>query len=200
MIPLILEMETADIHLNDEQFYRLCQVNRDLRLERTAEGKLIIMPPTGWETGNRNSRLNQRLGNWADKDERGLVFDSSTGFILPNGAIRSPDAAWVKRDRLEALCPDPNRFLPLCPDFAIELRSANDEINTVRAKMQEYLDNGMQLGWLLDPYEQQVEVYRNGRCSEGEAKPTVEVLKSPKELLGESVLPGFVLRLDGILS
>lgn len=192
MIPLILEMETADIHLSDEQFYRLCQVNRDLRLERTAEGKLIIMPPTGWETGNRNSKLNQRLGNWADKDGRGLVFDSSTGFILPNGAIRSPDAAWVKRDRLEALRPDPDRFLPLCPDFAIELRSASDDLNTVRAKMQEYLDNGMQLGWLLDPYEQQVEVYRGGQG--------VEVLKSPTELSGEPVLPGFVLQLDGILS
>lgn len=192
MIPLILEMETADIHLSDEQFYRLCQVNRELRLERTAEGKLIIMPPTGWETGNRNFRLAQRLGNWADADGTGIGFDSSTGFILPNGAIRSPDAAWIKRDRLEALRPDPDRFLPLCPDFAIELRSASDDLNTVRAKMQEYLDNGMQLGWLLDPYEQQVEVYR--------VEQAVEVLKSPTELSGEPVLPGFVLQLDGILS
>lgn len=192
MIPLMLEMETADIHLSDEQFYRLCQVNRDLRLERTAEGKLIIMPPTGWETGNRNSKLNQRLGNWADNDGSGLVFDSSTGFILPNGATRSPDAAWVKRERLEALRPDPNRFLPLCPDFAVELRSASDDLNTVRAKMQEYLENGMQLGWLLDPYNQQVEIYRTGQ--------SVEVLNSPTELSGETVLPGFVLQLDGILS
>jgi Uma2 family endonuclease len=192
MIPLILEMETADIHLSDEQFYRLCQVNRDLRLERTAEGKLFIMPPTGWETGNRNSKLNQRLGNWADKDGRGLVFDSSTGFILPNGATRSPDAAWVKRERLAALRPDPNRFLPLCPDFAVELRSASDDLNTLRAKMQEYLENGMQLGWLLNPYEQQVEIYRAGQL--------VEVLNSPTELSGETVLPGFVLQLDGILS
>ncbi|WP_416676622.1 Uma2 family endonuclease [Egbenema bharatensis] len=200
MIPLMLEMETADIHLSDEQFYRLCQVNRDLRLERTAEGKLIIMPPTGWETGNRNSKLNQRLGNWADKDGRGLVFDSSTGFILPNGAtrsscggaVRTPDAAWVKRERLEALRPNPERFLPLCPDFAVELRSASDDLNTVRAKMQEYLENGMQLGWLLDPYNQQVEIYRTGQ--------SVEVLNSPTELSGETVLPGFVLQLDGILS
>jgi Uma2 family endonuclease len=192
MIPLILEMETADIYLSDEQFYRLCQVNRDLRLERTAEGQLIIMPPTGWETGNRNSKLNQRLGNWADKDGRGLVFDSSTGFILPNGATRSPDAAWVKRERLEALRPDPNRFLPLCPDFAVELRSASDDLNPVRVKMQEYLENGMQLGWLLNPYDQQVEIYRAGQ--------SVEVLNSPTELSGETVLPGFVLQLDGILS
>ncbi|OKH28583.1 Uma2 family endonuclease [Chroogloeocystis siderophila] len=191
MIPLVLEIETADIHLSDEQFYRLCQVNRDLRLERTAEGKLIVMPPTGWETGNRNSKLNQRLGNWADRDGSGLVFDSSTGFILPNKAIRSPDAAWVKRDRLKALRPDPNRFLPLCPDFAIELRSASDDLDTLQAKMQEYLENGMQLGWLLNPYDQQVEIYRVGQ--------PVEVLNSPKKLSGETVLPGFVLQLDGIL-
>ncbi|MGJ3251644.1 MAG: Uma2 family endonuclease [Elainellaceae cyanobacterium] len=199
MIPLVLEMATADIHLSDEQFYRLCQVNRDLRLERTAEGKLIIMPPTGWETGNRNFRLVQRLGNWADTDGTGIGFDSSTGFILPNGAIRSPDAAWVKRERLEALRPDPDRFLPLCPDFAVELRSATDDLNTARAKMQEYLENGMQLGWLLDPYNQQAEVYRVGRFSEGETTPTVEILKSPTELSGESMLPGFVLQLDKIL-
>jgi Uma2 family endonuclease len=192
MFSLILEMKTADIHLSDEQFYRLCQVNRDLRLERTAAGKLIIMPPTGWETGNRNSKLNQRLCNWADQDGRGLVFDSSTGFILPNGATRSPDAAWVKQERLEALRPDPNRFLPLCPDFAVELRSASDDLNTVRARMQEYLENGMQLGWLLDPYDQQVEIYRAGQ--------SVEVLNSPTELSGETVLLGFVLQLDGILS
>nr|WP_218596671.1 Uma2 family endonuclease [Chroogloeocystis siderophila] len=190
-MPLVLEIETADIHLSDEQFYRLCQVNRDLRLERTAEGKLIVMPPTGWETGNRNSKLNQRLGNWADRDGSGLVFDSSTGFILPNKAIRSPDAAWVKRDRLKALRPDPNRFLPLCPDFAIELRSASDDLDTLQAKMQEYLENGMQLGWLLNPYDQQVEIYRVGQ--------PVEVLNSPKKLSGETVLPGFVLQLDGIL-
>ncbi|NCJ05507.1 Uma2 family endonuclease [Synechococcales cyanobacterium C] len=192
MIPLVLEMESADIHLSDEQFYRLCQVNRELRLERTAAGKLIIMPPTGWETGNRNSRLNQRLGNWADKDGRGLVFDSSTGFILPNGAIRSPDAAWVKRERLESLRPDPNRFLPLCPDFAVELRSATDDFSTMQTKMQDYLENGMQLGWLLNPYDQQVEIYRSGQ--------PIEVLNSPTELSGGTVLPGFVLQLDGILS
>ncbi|NJO52822.1 MAG: Uma2 family endonuclease [Leptolyngbyaceae cyanobacterium RM2_2_4] len=192
MTPLVLEIKTADIHLSDEQFYRLCQVNRDLRLERTTEGKLIIMPPTGWETGNRNSRLVQRLGNWADADGNGLVFDSSTGFILPNGAIRSPDAAWVKQERLTALNPDPNKFLPLCPDFAIELRSASDDLTMIRAKMQEYLENGIQLGWLLDPYEQQVEIYRVGQA--------VEIVKSPTQLSGEAVLPGFILQLDGILS
>ncbi len=191
MIPLVLEMETAEIHLSNEQFYRLCQVNRDLRLERTAKGELVIMPPTGWETGNRNSRLVQRLSNWADRDGNGLVFDSSTGFVLPNGAIRSPDAAWVRRERLDALRPDPNRFLPLCPDFAIELRSASDDLSQVQAKMREYIENGMQLSWLLNLYDQQVELYRAGQ--------SVEVLRSPTELSGEAVLSGFVLPLDGIL-
>lgn len=191
MIPLVLEMRSAEIDLSDEQFYRLCQVNRDLRLERTAEGKLIIMPPTGWETGNRNLRLGQRLGNWADADGTGLAFDSSTGFRLPNGAIRSPDAAWVDRQRLEALRPDPNRFLPLCPDFAIELRSASDALADVQAKMREYLDSGMRLGWLINPQDQQVEIYRLDRA--------VEVLDAPVEVSGEPVLSGFVLKLDGIL-
>jgi Uma2 family endonuclease len=149
------------------------------------------MPPTGWETGNRNSRLVQRLGNWADTDGNGLVFDSSTGFKLPNGAIRSPDAAWVRRDRLEVLNPDPNSFLPLCPDFAIELRSASDALTDIRAKMQEYLENGMKLGWLLNPQAQQVEVYRADRA--------VDVLQSPTTLSGETVLPGFVLELHQIL-
>jgi Uma2 family endonuclease len=190
MLSLTLDMKAADIDLSEEQFYRLCQVNRDLRLERTAEGKLIIMPPTGRETGNRNSRLVQRLGNWADTDGNGLVFDSSTGFRLPNGAIRSPDAAWVRRDRLEALNPDPNKFLPLCPDFAIELRSTSDALADTCAKMQEYLENGMKLGWLLNPQDQQVEIYRADRA--------VEVLQSPAALSGETVLSGFVLELHQI--
>lgn len=191
MMALTLELQSADIDLNDEQFYRLCQVNRDLRLERTAAGKLIIMPPTGWETGNRNSRLVQRLGNWADADGTGLVFDSSTGFRLPNGAIRSPDAAWVKRERLEALKPDPNKFLPLCPDFAIELRSASDTLSDVQAKMQDYLENGLQLGWLINPQDRQVEIYRPNQTS--------EVLNAPTELSADPILPGFKLKLINIL-
>lgn len=133
MTALILNLSPT-IELTDEQFFQLCQNNRDLRLERTAEGELIIMPPTGWESGNRNSRLTQRLGNWADADGTGLAFDSSTGFKLPNGANRSPDASWVSRERLEALNPDPARFLPLAPDFAVELRSASDSLKTVQQK------------------------------------------------------------------
>ncbi|MBN3962822.1 Uma2 family endonuclease [Nostoc sp. NMS8] len=198
MTALILNLSPA-IELTDEQFFQLCQNNRDLRLERTAEGELIIMPPTAWESGNRNSRLTQRLGNWTDADGTGLAFDSSTGFKLPNGANRSPDASWVSRKRLEALNPDPDRFLPLAPDFAVELRSASDSLKTVQQKMQEYIDNGVRLGWLIDPQNQQVEIFRPGQ--------EVEVLRrrspsetSPTSLSGEDVLPGFVLDLTQILS
>ena len=191
MDALILNLSSA-IELTDEQFFQLCVNNRDLRLEQTAQGELIIMPPTGWKSGNQNSRLTQRLGNWADADGTGLAFDSSTGYILPNGAKRSPDASWVSRERLEALNPDPTRFLPMAPDFAVELRSASDELKTVQQKMQEYINNGVRLGWLIDPQNQRVEIYRIGQ--------NVEVLQSLTTLLGEDVLPGFVLELNQILN
>ena len=191
MTALILNLSPT-IELTDEQFFQLCVNNRDLRLEQTAEGELIIMPPTGWKSGNRNSRLTQRLGNWTDADGTGLAFDSSTGYILPNGAKRSPDASWVSRERLEALNPDPTQFLPMAPDFAVELRSANDELRTLQQKMQEYIDNGVRLGWLLDPQNQRVEIYRPGQ--------DVEVLQSPTSLSGEDVLPGFMLDLTQILN
>ncbi|BAY61009.1 hypothetical protein NIES22_10700 [Calothrix brevissima NIES-22] len=180
------------IELTDEQFFQICQNNRDLRIERTAEGELIIMPPTGWESGNRNSKLTARLEFWADADGTGLTFDSSTGFKLPNGANRSPDASWVNRERLIALNPDPAKFLPIAPDFVAELRSATDSLETLRRKMQEYIDNGVGLGWLIDPQNQCVEIYRPGQ--------EVEILRSPSSLSGEDVLPGFVLDLANILS
>ena len=191
MTALILNLSPT-IELTNEQFFQLCVNNRDLRLEQTAQGELIIMPPTGWKSGNQNSKLTQRLGNWADADGTGLAFDSSTGYILPNGAKRSPDASWVSRERLEALNPDPTRFLPMAPDFAVELRSANDELKTVQQKVQEYINNGVRLGWLIDPQNQRVEIYRIGQ--------NVEVLQSPTSLLGENVLPGFVLELNQILN
>ena len=137
MMSLTLEMRSADFRLGEAEFYRPCQANRDLRLELTAEGDLVIMPPTGWETGYCNSELNRRVGNWAATDVTGLVFDSSTGFKLPNGATRSPDVAWVRRDRVEALFPDPSKFLPLCPKFVVELRSASDNLLPPQEKMQE---------------------------------------------------------------
>lgn len=191
MLAIELDLQPADLELSDEQFYHLCQGNRDLRLERTATGKLIIMPPTRWGTGNRNLRLGQRLGNWADEDGTGMVFDSSTGFRLPNGAIRSPDVTWVRQARLTALNPDPNQFLPLCPDFVIELRSANDSLSSLQIKMQEYLAQGLQLGWLINPQDQQVEIYR--------PEQEVEVLQTPEFLRGETVLPNLCLSLAGIL-
>jgi Uma2 family endonuclease len=191
MTALILNLRPT-IELTEEQFFQLCQNNSDLRLERTAQGELIIMPPTGWESGNRNSKLTQRLCNWVDADNTGLGFDSSTAFVLPNGAIRSPDASWVRRERIEALNPDPAKFLPLAPDFVAELRSASDSLKILQQKMQEYIDCGVRLGWLINPQNQQVEIYRPGQ--------DVEVLESPTSLSGEDILPGFVLDLAGILN
>lgn len=189
---LTLEMQSADLHLDDAEFYRLCQANPELRLELTSAGNLIIMPPTGWETGRRNSTLNRVVGNWADSDGTGVVFDSSTGFKLPNRATRSPDVSWVKRDRIESLNPDPNKFLPLCPDFAIELRSATDNLSEGQAKMREYVANGLRLGWLIDPHNKSVEIY----CEDQSVKtvPFSEVLS------GEPVLPGFSCNLAEIFA
>jgi Uma2 family endonuclease len=181
------------LELTDDQFYDLCQHNRDLRIERTANGELLIMAPVGGESGWRNSKLTQQVGNWEDTNAQGIAFDSSTGFKLPNGADRSPDAAWVSRDRWDALTPEQKRkFPPLCPDFVIELRSESDSLQTLQAKMQEYIENGARLGWLIDPKNQQVEIYRPGQ-------PT-EVLQNPATLSGEDVLTGFVLDLKPIFS
>jgi Uma2 family endonuclease len=191
MTTLILNLGSA-LDLTHDQFFQLCQTNPDLQLERTDHGELVIMPPTGWETGNRNSRLIQRLANWADADGTGLVFDSSTGFSLPNGADRAPDVSWVRLQRLEALNPDPTKFLPIAPDFVSELRSSSDRLERLQQKMQEYIQNGVRLGWLLDPQNQRVEIYRLGR--------SVEVLQSPTQLSGEDALPGFMLDLEKILS
>jgi Uma2 family endonuclease len=191
MTALTLNLDTV-IHLTHEQFRELCQENRDIKLELTAKGELIVMPPTGWESGRRNSSLNAQLWNWNERTQLGISFDSSTGFILPNGAIRSPDAAWVASDRLITLNPNPDGFLPLAPDFAIELRSATDRLKPLQDKMREYQSNGVRLGWLLNPQEKAVEIYRLGQ--------KVEVLKSPISLSGEDVLPGFVLKLDGIMA
>ena len=190
MMTLTLDMQAADLRLNEAEFYRLCQANRDLRLELTAEGNLIIMPPTGWDTGRRNASLNRLVGNWAEADGTGIVFDSSTGFKLPSGATRSPDVSWVLRSRLEALSPDPNKFLPLCPDFAIELRSASDSLSVLQAKMQEYIDNGLELGWLINPKGKSVEIYRAGQA--------VETVPFSTALSGESLLPGLQISLKNI--
>lgn len=177
------------ISLSDEQYFQLCQANRDLKFERTATGELIIMPPTGGETGNRNGRISQQLFNWADLDRTGIAFDSSTGFKLPNSAFRSPDAAWITLERWNTLTPpQKEQFIPLCPDFVIELLSPSDRTSVIQAKMLEYLDNGIQLGWLINRKSQQVEIYRSNA--------EVEIKAAPKTLSGEAVLPGFILNLE----
>jgi Uma2 family endonuclease len=190
MTALTLNLESIT-HLTHEQFRELCRDNRDIRLELTAKGELIVMPPTGWESGKRNFDLSGQLWNWNRQAKLGTAFDSSTGFRFPNGAVRSPDAAWVKQDRLDTLNPNPESFLPLAPDFVIELRSASDSAKDLRDKMKEYMDNGVRLGWFLNAKAKEVEVSRAGQ--------EVEVLKSPVSLSGEDVLLGFVLELKGIL-
>lgn len=179
------------IKLTDEQFYQLCQDNETLRFERNSKGELIIMPPTGGETSNRNGRLNQQLFNWTDTDGTGIAFDSSGGFKLPLGADRSPDASWVKLERWNALTPEQKtKFAPLCPDFVVELLSPSDSLKDTQEKMKEYRDNGARLGWLINRRTQQVEIYRQGQ--------DVEVVENPVNLSGEDVLPGFVLYLASI--
>ena len=189
-VPVVLHTRPA-LDMSDEQFFEFCQLNRDWRIERTAEGDLIIMAPAGGETGTRNAFLTTFLTSWALQDGTGMPFDSSTGFNLPNGATRSPDAAWVKRSRLATLTPEQKRqFLPLCPDFVIELRSASDRLKTVQDKMQEYIDNGAQLGWLIDPLDRRVSISRPG--------VEVECLDNPATVAGDPELPGFVLDLKAI--
>jgi len=181
------------LQVTQEQFIALVTANRDLRLERTATGELIVNPPTGGETGKRNLSLSGQLSDWYEAHEAlGEAFDSSTGFTLPNGANRSPDASWVRKECWDALSVEQRQgFIPLCPDFVVELRSKTDSLKDLRGKMQEYMENGAQLGWLIDPQNRCVEVYREGQ--------EVEVLKSPSKVSGESVLPGFSLNLKRIL-
>lgn len=187
-----LNLDSA-IDLTDEQFYTLCRNNPDLKFERNAHGELIIMPPTGGETGRRNTNLIIDVGNWNRQTQLGQVFDSSTCFKLPNGADRSPDVSWIRQDRWDALTAEQKeKFPPICPDFVIELMSPSDTLKTVRVKMQEYIDNGAKLGWLLNRKDRQVEIYRPDR--------DVEILQSPSSLSGEVILPGFVLDLGSIWS
>ena len=183
--PVVLKLKPA-INLTDDQLFELCQLNGDWRIEYTAQGELIVMPPTGGETSNRNAELTYQVQAWTRRDQAGVAFDSSGGFKLPNGATRSPDAAWVRRSRLAGLTREQKqKFLPLCPDFVIELRSPTDNLQAVLDKMQEYLDNGAQLGWLLDPLTRRVHVYLPQRPP--------EILDAPNTLSADPLLPGFVL-------
>ncbi len=183
-LPLTLNIQAA--HLSDEQFFQLCRENPDLRIEMNARGELVIMPPTGMKTGMRNHTLAIRLGLWNEQVGFGVAFDSSTMFTLPNGAKRSPDASWVRRELWDALTEKQQEGTgPLCPDFVVELRSPSDRLPILQEKMQEYIDNGARLGWLIDPIEKKVYVYRPSQ--------PVEVLDDPATLSGDPTLSGFVL-------
>jgi len=185
----ILVQLNPDIQLTDRQFQQLCQNNRNLNFERSAQGDLIIMSPTGGSTGNRNAGLTAKLWIWNEKTQLGVAFDSSTGFKLPSGADRSPDSAWVTNDRWNALTIDEqDRFIPLCPDFVVELMSPSDIRSVLQSKMQEYQDNGVRLGILIDRTIKQVEIYRIGK--------TMEMLDRPEIISGEDVLPGFELKMS----
>ncbi|MDJ1172786.1 Uma2 family endonuclease [Roseofilum capinflatum] len=187
---LLLELpRTLKLHVTQEQFEALAASNRDLPLERTAKGELIVNPPTGWESGKRNSRITGQLDRWDEDNENlGQAFDSSTAFILPNGANRAPDASWISQERWDALTEEQKgTFANICPDFVVELRSVSDTLKSLQEKMQEYMENGAKLGWLIDPKNRTVEVYRVGL--------EVEVLSDPTEVSGENVLPDFVLNL-----
>ncbi|PSB43616.1 Uma2 family endonuclease [Chamaesiphon polymorphus] len=190
--PVLLNIADLKLRVTPEEFARLCQLNRDLRLELTKDGELIVMPPTGGETGKRNSKLTARFVVWSEQTGLGEVFDSSTGydFTAFGGKNPSPDVSWIEKSRLEGV--DISGFIPVVPDFVIELRSKTDPLNDMRVKMMEYRRVGVRLGWLINPQQQEVEIYRLGQN-------IVEILKNPVTLSGEDVLPGFVLDLRSIL-
>jgi Uma2 family endonuclease len=188
MNTVVLNLEPI-VHLTDEQFYQLCTANRELNLELNAKGELIIVSPVGGESGNQEAGLITDLEIWNRKTKLGKVFSSSTIFRLANGAKRSPDAAWVKLERWEALTPeDRKKFPPIIPDFVIELRSETDRLQPLQDKMQEYLENNLRLGWLINLQDKQVEIYRQNQ--------PVEIIQLPTVLFGEEVLPGFELQLE----
>lgn len=186
---LVLQMSPV-WEINAESFFDFCQLNSHLRIERNAEGKLIIMSPAGSETGNRNAKLMQQLANWTDRDGSGIEFDSSAGFILPNGATRSPDASWIELTKWNLLSDEQKtKFAPICPDFIVELRSPSDRLEVLQDKMEEYRDNGVSLGWLIDRPNKQVYIYTLN---------SVECLDNPQTVNGEPLLSGFVLDLAKI--
>jgi Uma2 family endonuclease len=177
--------------MDDAAFFDWCQTNEHWRIERTAKGEIEIMSPAGWETGGRNAEITYQLLAWARQDQRGIASDSSTGYILPNRSERSPDASWTSKARLRSVSEAARRqFLPLCPDFVIELRSPSDRLSGLMLKMEEYLANGASLGWLVDPQERAVHVYRPSQPP--------EVLEEPATVVGEGPVRGFVLELKPV--
>jgi Uma2 family endonuclease len=187
--PLLVDISHITLRLTDAEFEQLCRDNPEMRFELTATGELVTMPPVGWESSKRNINLASQVFNWNERTKSGEVFDSSGGFTLSNGAVRSPDVTWIEKSKLENISAD-IAFPKVAPDFVIELRSKTDSLKTLQDKMVEYRDNGVRLGWLINPQQQQVEVYRLGQ--------EVEILPSPNTLSGEDVLSGFTLDLSSI--
>ena len=189
---VLLTLDFSPLKMTDEEFYEFCRRNQDFRFEMDKEENLIIMPPTFLETSRKNAKINVRLGRWAEKDNTGVAFESDGMFTLPNGAKRSPDAFWILNEKYYALSKEEReeRFARIVPDFVIELRSKSDNLRKLQSKMSEYIENGVRLGWLIDPYERRVHVYR--------ADESVEILENPQKVSGEAVLPGFELDLTEI--
>jgi Uma2 family endonuclease len=189
---LILLPNPEQPRFTDKEFERFCAKNRELRIEMTSEGEMIIMLPVITEDGSRNFYLTGRFFVWVEADTTGVGFESSTGFTLPNGAKRSPDVSWIRRERWDALTSEQKKsFAPICPDFVVELRSSTDRLKTLQEKMEEYIANGAGLGWLIDPKKKKVHIYQ--------PNATVQILDNPSEVSGEPLLKGFVLKLSGIL-
>ncbi len=189
-LPIVLRMSPV-IRMTEKQFLAFCEMNDELRIERTAGGELVIMPPAGMYSSSRNIKVSARLYDWARQDGAGVAFDSSVGFTLPNGAMRSPDASWILKTRLAELTgEDKDGFGHICPDFVVELRSRSDRLIALRAKMDEYMANGARLGWLIDPRNRRVYVYRPNRDA--------EVVENPDTVSGEPELAGFTLELADV--
>lgn len=191
--PMALTVNMKPFVATTDEFFELCASNPELRFERNANGEVIIMPPAGSESGARSGEVFGQLWLWNKQARLGRTFDSSAGFTLPNGAIRAPDAAWIIQERWDSLsASDRRRFASLCPDFVVEVRSRTDALTALRSKMDEYIANGAQLGWLIDPANRQVEVYRRGEST--------QILDNPQTVSGNPVLPGFVLDLTEIFT
>ncbi len=190
--PFRFSLDVSSVCLTGDQFSRLCSDNPELRIELTADRELIIMSPTGYETGWRNAKITQRVANWTEQDGTGICFDSSTLFTLPNGAKRSPDASWIQKVRCERLSSEErSTFAPICPDFVAELRSPSNTLADLQEKMADYIRNGARLGWLLDPVEKRVHIYR--------PRQGPECLENPEYVTGEDVLSGFKFNFQEIL-
>ncbi len=192
-LPLKVDLSALvpQLKMSDEQFYEFCRSNPELRIERLATGEAIVMPPAFSDTGNRNFKIAQQVGNWADEDGTGETFDSSAGFTLPNGATRSPDVAWIRLERWQQLSEEQKAsFAPICPDFVVELRSSSDALNRLQDKMTEYIENGMRLGLLVDRKNRTVHIYR--------PKQAPKILENPDVVNCDPELPGFSLKMARI--